>query len=183
MHENHDSYRRVGIFRGTFDPIHNGHIAFAKRAILVANLDCVYFLPEKNISHKTQRSSYSQRIKLIAMVTDKCHDISLLRLENMNGSIEGVLPTLRLVFGKAKLIFLMGSDIAKSLPDWNDLSVLLTNNELFIGLREGDNGKEIEAIIKSLSYKPEAYKIIDAPRPALSSTYIRNKFNQSPNLN
>ena len=45
---------RIGIYAGTFDPVHAGHVAFALQSLEAAKLDRVYFLPERRPRGKRQ---------------------------------------------------------------------------------------------------------------------------------
>ena len=57
--------KRIGIFAGTFDPVHKGHISFALQAIEAAGLDEVVFLPEPRPRHKQSVTDQSHRIAMI----------------------------------------------------------------------------------------------------------------------
>lgn len=165
---------RVGIFRGTFDPIHMGHISFANQAILSAKLDYVYFLPEKSPKHKNAVEDFSKRLKTIDRTIKQYANLRLLELPSMNGSIERVLPELKSIFGNAKLVFLMGSDVAKTIYQWADVGSLCKGNELIIGMRKGDNAAEIKKMLTSLPTEPVRTVIIDSPMPGITSSSIRD---------
>jgi nicotinate-nucleotide adenylyltransferase len=45
--------KKIGIFAGTFDPIHEGHVAFAQAVLADLSLDKIYFLPERQPRRKT----------------------------------------------------------------------------------------------------------------------------------
>lgn len=170
---------RIGIFRGTFDPIHEGHIAFANQAISTAKLDYVYFLPENSPKHKNKIEDFNKRLKAVASAIKPYANLHLLELQNMNGSIEDVMPELKKIFGGAQLVFLMGSDVAKTIYHWADANSLCKDNELFIGMRQGDNPSEIKNMLNALAIKPAKVTIIDAPNPTITSSAIRKEFNQS----
>jgi len=169
---------RIGIFRGTFDPVHIGHIAFALAAKHAANLDKVYFLPEQNPLQKTIVTDYKTRIKLLSDALKKYDELDVIELENFQGSIKLVIPRLREIFKDSKLVFLMGSDVAITVPGWPDLGSLTQDNELVIGLRNKDQKTTLDEILLALTPKPDALKIIEAPYPDVSSTLIHNNRNQ-----
>lgn len=164
---------KIGIFRGTFDPIHKGHIEFANLAQTKYKLKKVYFLPESNPLHKSQISSLTSRKSVITKAIINYPGLELLDSPNLNGTISKLLPELLRMFTNSKLVFLMGSDVAKTLPSWKDLPDLVTNNELIIGLRKNDTKKDIELIIEKLNTKPEKYEIINTPNPAITSSMLR----------
>ncbi|HEU5121705.1 MAG TPA: adenylyltransferase/cytidyltransferase family protein, partial [Candidatus Saccharimonadales bacterium] len=61
--------RRIGIYSGTFDPVHYGHIAFAASAIRACNLDEVVFLPEPQPRYKAGVTDIAHRLALLTMAT------------------------------------------------------------------------------------------------------------------
>lgn len=167
--------KRVGVFRGTFDPIHEGHIAFANQAILSTKLDCVYFLPENSPKHKNKVDDFSKRLKTVAQAIGSHSSLRVLKLHNMNGSIKDVMPELKKLFGDADLVFLMGSDVAKTIHHWADAKSLCKDNELFIGMRQGDSTDEIKNMLNALVIKPAKVTVIDAPNPSITSSAIRRR--------
>jgi len=171
--------KRIGIFRGTFDPIHMGHLAFASEATLSAKLDCVYFLPEKTPKHKKTVENFTNRLAMISHAISPYPNMRLLELHSMGGSIVSVLPELRNIIGNAQVVFLMGSDVAKTIHQWPDSDSLCDGNELFIGMRQGDSISKIKNMLNSLAVKPTKVVIVNAPNPTAASSAIRKKFNQN----
>lgn len=168
---------RIGIFRGTFDPIHKGHIAFANQAISAAKLDYVYFLPEKVPQHKKSVGDYKKRLETITRATAPHANLSLLELPNMQGYIEPMLPEIRKILGDARLVFLMGSDVAKTIHQWPDVDSLCSGNELVVGMRSGDKASEVQQVLNDLSVKPLQAMILNAPLPDVTSSTIRKNSN------
>ncbi len=171
--------RRIGIFRGTFDPIHDGHIAFALKAIEEANLECLYFLPEPNPLHKQGVSDFEQRLTLIAQKIRPHKKLLLLNQDNLHGNIGQIIQLLKEKFGSSTLVFLMGSDVAKTLPQWSDLDLLCKDNEIIVALRGLDKKNDITKIIDSLKLKPIYTLIVPSPLPDMSSSIIRKEISQS----
>lgn len=169
---------RVGVFRGTFDPIHWGHITFATQAISSAELDYVYFLPEKIPQHKKAIENFNNRLIMISRAIGPYKNLGLLELPNMNGSVERILPELKNLFGEAKLVFLMGSDVAKTIHQWPDVDSLCDNNELVIGMRKGDDADKIKKMLATLLVGPRRSTIIEAPLPDITSSTLREKIYQ-----
>jgi len=165
--------KRVGIFRGTFDPIHSGHLSFAETVYRLANLDELYFLPEPNPLHKRAVGDFDLRLEMISRSLESFPNFGLLNKSNLHGSIHQILPYLRELFQSAQFVFLMGSDVARSLPEWSDLEALCKNNELVVGLRGNDTTKEITSLLSSLPTRAHKTNIIKAPMPTAASSSIR----------
>jgi nicotinate-nucleotide adenylyltransferase len=166
---------RIGLFRGTFDPIHSGHIAFALQAISLAKLSEVYFLPEQTPKHKQAVESFENRLAMISQAIKPYENLGLLKLPDMNGSVERILPDLKGKFGDARLVFLMGSDVAKTIYHWPDVDALCTGNELFIGMRRGDDINGLKQMLAALTIKPVASTTVDATDPAITSSAVRQQ--------
>jgi nicotinate-nucleotide adenylyltransferase len=56
---------RIGIYSGTFDPVHSGHISFALQSLKAAKLDKVYFLPERRPRNKQQVEHFGHRVAML----------------------------------------------------------------------------------------------------------------------
>jgi nicotinate-nucleotide adenylyltransferase len=171
--------RRVGIFRGTFDPVHEGHISFARKAITEAHLDCVYFLVEQSPRHKNKVSEQGHRIAMVAEAVHPCLGLDLLELGDINGGVGQIIPQLRSKFSSTTFVFLMGSDVAKTLPQWPDLAVLCAGNEIVIALRDLDEKTEIAKIIEAMPVKPAYATVINAPMPDASSSAVRKDISKN----
>jgi nicotinate-nucleotide adenylyltransferase len=167
--------KRIGIFRGTFDPIHDGHVSFTQSAMISAKLDVIYYIPEPNPVHKDKVSDFQKRLDLISVAIEGKKALKLLDDVALRGSIGEIIPRLNEVFSNDQLVFIMGSDIAKTLPKWKDLKSLCGDNELVIGLRGKDTRAEVAVIIDSLKSKPRRTIIIKAPMPNEASSTIREK--------
>lgn len=171
--------RRIGIYPGTFDPIHQGHIAFAQEAMRVCGLNEVIFLPERRPRGKEDAvTDIHHRIALIERATETIADLRVLRLTSKRFTVDETLPELRAAFPEATLTMLIGSDIVQTFPyRWEGLSTLLGEVSLAIGMRAGDTPEEVTAIIGEVergSARPVAYTCISTPEVATSSSSIRN---------
>ena len=171
--------RRIGIFRGTFDPIHKGHISFALQAVEQASLDRVYFLVETNPTHKINVTSILDRRKMVSLAIKPYSELHLLELDNVTNGGSQIVPKLRTYFRSALLVFLMGSDVAKTLPHWPDRAITCEGNEIVIGLRRLDDRAEIVDIFDGLDTRPVYSMIISAPIPDASSSNIRVGFDKN----
>lgn len=131
--------RRIGIFPGVFDPVHNGHIAFAIAAQKAANLDAVYIIPESNPWHKTNVTPLRHRIAMVRLMTTDQPALQPLRLGIDRFTVSAMVHELHRHFNDAELYLLVGSDVALySLRNWQDSEQLLTAMQLIIGLRTAD---------------------------------------------
>jgi nicotinate-nucleotide adenylyltransferase len=130
--------KRVGIYAGTFDPIHTGHLAFAREAAMRYKLDKVYFLVEPRPRRKQGVKALQHRFRMVQLaIADEPHFGAIL-LEQSQFTAAETLPKLQALFAGTKLFMLMGEDVVSHLNHWPHLDELLTATSLIIGVREGD---------------------------------------------
>lgn len=121
---------RLGIFGGTFDPIHIGHLLTAECAAESLNLDSVIFIPANIPPHKQNskvRSSYHRlRMVLAATVNNPKFQVSSLELnrEGPSYSIDTIKELKKLYIG-ATFYFIIGADAINELASWHDAQNLL----------------------------------------------------------
>ncbi len=166
---------RVGIYSGTFDPVHTGHVAFALEAVRRANLDKVVFLPEETPREKTP-TSFQDRLNMLRLVVTPHDNLYVDVLKTTQFNIANTLPEIKEKHS-GQLVMLLGSDVIKTFTyRWPGLQQLLQSVELVIGLRGSDTDTEVEAMLEhcETNYKLKiAYKLIPSPRSFLASTHIR----------
>src|ERR1700712_538230 len=102
---------RIGIYAGTFHPVHAGHITFALQALEAAQLDMVYFMPERRPRHKQQVEHFAHRVAMITRAAKPYQYFDVLEFVDVNFSIERTLPALQQRFAGDELVFLFGSDV------------------------------------------------------------------------
>ena len=78
---------RVGIYAGTFDPVHVGHISFALQSLTAANLDSIYFAPERRPRNKQQVEHFAHRVAMIKRAIRPYRKFAILELVDTSFSI------------------------------------------------------------------------------------------------
>ena len=127
--------KRVGIFPGTFDPVHNGHIAFALASAKVAGLDKVVLIPEPKPRTKKYVTDIAHRLKMLELVADKYENISVFKPDHDQFSVARTLPFFIERFPRTQLYLLVGSDVIAHLPNWPDAKKLLENMQIITAQR------------------------------------------------
>lgn len=166
-------HQRIGIYAGTFDPVHTGHVTFALQALEAANLDKVYFLPERRPRDKQHVEHFGHRVAMLQRAAAPHPQFDVLELVDVSFSVERTLPRLRGQFKGSELVFLFGSDVLSGLQDWPKADRLLANNELVIGLRHKDDRDSVHHIIENWSTQPKALTMFASYAPNVSSGRIR----------
>jgi len=165
--------QRIGVYSGTFNPIHLGHISFALQALREANLDRVYFMPERHRSTKQDVAHFGHRVAMIKRAIMPHAKLSIIESHEISFSVNKTLPKLQARFKNDQLVFLFGSDSLVGMSQWPQINSLLLVSELVVGIREGDQSR-IGGLINQLPIQPQAKHIIDSYAPSVSSSKIRH---------
>jgi nicotinate-nucleotide adenylyltransferase len=161
---------RIGIYSGSFDPIHIGHITFALQAINEAGLAKVYFLPERMPRDKHVHEHFGHRVAMVKRAIKPHPKLAILELDDRTFSVKRTLPKLNKMFNDSELVFLFGSDKIPGIANWPDVDRLLKSSDIIIGLREGTGVNQILGQTKDW---PKTPVIIGSYWPAVVSTKIR----------
>lgn len=165
--------KRIGIYAGTFDPIHSGHLALALQALDVGNLDVLYFMPERRPRAKPNVEHFGHRVAMLQRALKPHPSFDILEMVDTHFSIERTLPKLRKQYNNEQLVFLFGSDVVKTMYDWPNIDRLLTKHELLIGLRNDDSRSTIKNSIEKWECSPHSITIFDSYAPLITSGKIR----------
>jgi len=168
--------RSIGIYPGTFDPIHEGHVAFAESALKVCNLDIIYFLPEKSPRNKTNVTSFNERIASTQSTLSRLPQLETIRLTSSRFTISKTLPEIEKLFEPAHFTLLIGSDVARRIESWPQIEVMLAGWGIAVGMRSNDSIEHIEKLFKQIESKYELSvrrSFIHTDKPHHSSTQFR----------
>lgn len=165
--------KRIGIYSGSFNPVHAGHIAFAVQALATAKLDAIYFLPERRPRNKPDVEHFGHRVAMLRRATRPHRRLHVLELEDTSFTVATTLPRLKQRFGQAQLVFLFGSDSVQYMPQWPGSEQLLAQSELVVGVRTGAVLATVSDQIAQWSVQPQAVQVFDSHSPAVSSRHIR----------
>lgn len=165
--------KRIGIYAGTFDPVHAGHVSFALQALDAAALDEVYFLPERRPRNKQGIEHFGHRAAMLNRACRPHTKLKVLELEDVCFSVEHTLPRLRRRFPGAQLVLLAGSDVAQYLPFWSNAEQLLIDCELVVGVRAGHQTSAVRQLVSAWPRPPKALHLVDSFAAEVSSGTIR----------
>lgn len=165
--------RRIGIYAGTFDPVHAGHVAFALQTVERADLDVLYFLPERRARFKQGVEHFGHRVAMLKRASQPHPKFDVLELDDVSFTIDRTLPSLSKKFPQSQLVFLFGSDAVEQLPNWPLYERLLEVSELVVGIRASDRISSIEAMLRKWNTQPKAVNIFNSFAPEVSSNKVR----------
>ena len=155
--------RRIGIYGGTFDPVHIGHLAVAETVSSAFALDRIFFVPAFTPPHKRKRmiSSPFHRMAMLALATAGSPKmfISTVELEApaQPYTIE-TLGRLRTELQPDRLFFVMGADSFADVTSWREYEAILSEYDVVVVTRPGypdrdafDGDKNGEEAVEALA--------------------------------
>ncbi len=161
----------VGIFGGTFDPIHIGHLIIAEQALDSLKLEKIIFIPNGNPPHKSiSYAKKDHRLKMIQLAIEdnrrfEVSDIEINKTEK-SYTVDTILSMKKIV--KDEVFFIMGSDSLINIKSWYQYEKLLECCNFIILPRVLNNLDE--KIIQLLTQTDE---LIDENNIALNINYLK----------
>lgn len=151
--------KRIGLYGGTFNPPHVGHIRAAKAAFAALGLDALVLIPDRIAPHKTlppNSPNPEQRLRMLEIAAEGCEgfrvsDLELCR-EGISYSYETVLE-LKKQYPGDQLVLLMGSDMFLTFAGWVHPEIILANASLGVFCR-GDKGEKSAVAEEKPGWKP-----------------------------
>jgi len=168
---------RLGILGGTFDPIHEGHLALARAAIEQLKLDRVIFVPAfchpLKDKQKATVSSAEDRYEMVMLAVQgnlkfEVSDCEIKR-EGTSYTVDTLRDFRRQHPKPHEIFFLTGGDWGKSLDQWKEINTILSLARFVVAKRPGFDTRHLPAGVEFLDFVP-----LD-----ISSTEIRNQLKQN----
>lgn len=170
--------RHLAILGGTFNPPHIGHLVMAQEALTQLGLDRVVLMPVAAPPHKELRDDPGPecRLELCRLAIGKDERFGVSRLELDRGGPSYTVDTLREIHATAPgddLTFIVGGDMARSLPTWREPEAVLELATLAVAERAGAARRDI---LEHLApYGTDRIRFFDMPRIDISSTDVRRR--------
>ena len=135
--------RRIGLFGGSFDPVHLGHLLVAQAACEELNLDRLFFIPAAQSPFKpgTEPAPDVLRLRLLRLALAGCANYEVDAQEIHRGGTSFTIDTVRGYanrFPEAALFYLIGADHVQKLPQWRAAEELAGLVEFVVIPRPGE---------------------------------------------
>lgn len=133
----------IGLYGGSFDPVHTGHLLVAQAAIEELGLAKLFLIPTACSPFKTesQPTPAAQRVAMLRLAFAGRTDCAVDEIETQRGGTSYTIETVRHFqsrFADAKLFYLIGADNVPTLPKWRDADALAGLIEFIVIPRPGD---------------------------------------------
>ena len=167
--------KRVGIFSGTFDPVHRGHVESCVVALGALTLDTVLILIEKKPRRKTGVAEFLDRANMVELAVSDFPSLRLVDLESDNVTTDKTLKYLEDNFPEGEYWYIVGSDMLEHIQDWPGHNKLLTNMNLCVVLRDNDDLKPVKKHIAKLQdeYPDTHFVILPSVWSPVSSSSVK----------
>lgn len=173
--------KKVGLFFGTFNPIHVGHLTIANHIAEYSDLDQVWFVvtPHSPFKKKSSLLDDHHRFQMVDRAVEhysklKASDIEF-NLPQPNYTIN-TLTYLEEKFPDHEFALIMGSDNLKSFHKWKNYELIIEAHDIYVYPRLTDKK------IKGKFDDHQRIKHVDAPIMELSSTFIRKAIMNGKNI-
>lgn len=153
----------VGVFGGTFDPVHVGHLAIANDALDELELDCVYFVPARRSPLK-QEGPVASADDRLAMLTAAIADEPRFRVSPVELDRKGpsfTVDTLEALRGEGALFLILGSDAYADFERWREPERIRDLATIVLAARPGAPNA------------PRGVRMLDSPLMDISARELR----------
>ncbi len=173
--------RKVGLFFGTFNPIHTGHLIIANHMAEYSDLEEIWLVVTPHNPHK-KKSSLLDNHHRLEMVYRACESYDKLKPSNIEFDLPqpnytvNTLAHLQEKFPTNDFCLIMGEDNLKSFHKWKNSEVIIENHEIYVYPRiaQGEVADEFNGHAKITR--------VDAPIVEISSTFIRKAIKEFKNV-
>ena len=167
--------RRIGIFGGTFDPPHTGHLEIAREAFGKAGLDKVIFIPTGTPQYKLREHEITDKEDRLQMLELLLRDERWAEISRMELDREGPSYTsdtvreLRAMYPQDELFLIVGSDSLKYMSEWHEPEVIFSIVGVIVILRDEDTLESLQEVIEACKARYNAQiGIVDGKRYDIS---------------
>lgn len=170
---------RLGIYGGTFDPIHYGHLLLAERCREELQLDEVWFIPAGTSPHKLGRvtSPARARADMVEFAISGFPEFKVSRIEMERGGPSYTVQTLeqlRTAAPERELFLLMGADSIAELMTWKDPARILELSQVVAVNRAGES-PDLSSLQALMEETGRTVRNVEMPAMGVSASEIRSR--------
>ncbi len=174
----------LGVLGGTFNPPHLGHLAVARRALEALRLDLVLLMPARIPPHKPggEDPGAEHRLRMCRLAVAGSEGVEACGLEIAREGPSYTVDTLRAIHAghpHAELTFIVGADIASTLPSWREPGQLLELAGIAVAERAGSGrGPVLDALAsipRGADAGPTSVRFLEMEPIDVSSSMARRR--------
>ena len=177
------SIKRIGIFGGTFDPPHVGHLILAAEARDQLDLDCTVWVltPDPPHKHGKEISSLAHRLNMVELAIAQDDAFSLSHVDIDRPGPHYTIDTVTILkkqYADQELFYLMGGDSLANLPEWYQANAFLSVVDGIVVMRRPGDEIALSALKEKLPQLNEKLHFVTAPLLEISANQIRRRIKQ-----
>jgi nicotinate-nucleotide adenylyltransferase len=170
---------RLGIFGGSFDPVHSGHLALARACQQQVGLDEVWFMPTavQPLKARGPHASDGDRVEMLRLATVDEPAWRVCTLEVERGGRSYTVDTLRQLheeLPESELFFLIGADAIRDVAQWKEPREIFRLATPLVVHRPGEAPPDL-VTLGALCTNATQPQIVNMPLADVSSTEIRRR--------
>jgi nicotinate-nucleotide adenylyltransferase len=181
---------RIGVFGGTFDPVHFGHLILAEQCREQARLDEVWFVPAPRPPHKAEQelTRFEQRVEMLALALAGNPAFRIDEIEKERTGPSFTVDTLAAFQTRHpgdEFFLLVGSDTLEDLAHWHDPIGVLRRAGLVVMLRPGHAlvpAEELRTAVQLADDVPLPMEVVETPLIDIASRDLRRRAAQGKSL-
>lgn len=170
---------KVGLYFGSFNPIHIGHMAIANYFIEFTDLDKLWFIisPHNPLKEKKSLLNDMLRLEMVELAIGNDDRFLACDIECYMPRPSYTIDTLTYLKEKHpsyEFVLIMGSDGLKTFPKWKNSTEIVKNHSRYVyprSMEDFNNPEELKNV-----------KIVEAPKIEISSTFIRRSIKEGKNI-
>jgi nicotinate-nucleotide adenylyltransferase len=178
-----DGRRAIGILGGTFDPIHDAHLAIAQTVLETLDLDRILFIPAGSPVHKGDRlvTPSGHRLAMVELAISGNARFRASRIEIERGGPSYAIDTVQVIAdhsrreGRPVPAFIMSAEALEGLQSWRDPQRLLATCRVVVVPRCGYRPPDQEWIAQQFPGQEASIELLDGPNLGHSGTDIRSR--------
>lgn len=176
--------KRLGIFGGTFDPPHIGHLILAAEARDQLDLDCTIWVltPDPPHKHGKEISTLAHRLAMVELAVGEDEAFTLSHVDIDRPGPHYAVDTVRILKQQNPdhdLIYLMGGDSLRSLPNWHTSKEFLNILSGIGVMRRPGDDIDLTELVDALPQLPEKLNFVTAPLLEISAEQIRRRASEN----
>ena len=169
---------RVIVFGGTFDPVHNGHLAVAEQVLEPCEASAVWFVPARTPPLRdAAQAPLAARLAMLRAATMQRSELVVMDTESQRAGPSHTIETITQLHAQHRdleLVILLGADAARTIVEWPGHDQLL-GRERFVIVNRSGAPPFLAADAAATGYDPARTRMLDIESPRISASVLRRR--------
>ncbi len=171
--------QKIGLYFGSFNPIHIGHLAIANYFVEFTDIEQLWFVvsPQNPLKNKSSLLAEHHRFEMVRLAVEDSQKYQVSNIEFHLPKPTYTIDTLTYLqdkYPKNSFILIMGSDNIENLPQWKNYEILLKYYKILVYPRPNYEAKEWK--------KHKNISFVSAPQMDISSSFIRQSIKEKKDM-